>query len=66
MLFRSVTGTYLHGCFSADGFRQAFLKSLGAAPSNLVFDHLIEQTLDDLAAHIETHLDLDKILDLAQ
>ncbi len=61
-----VTGTYLHGCFSADGFRQAFLKSLGAAPSNLVFDHLIEQTLDDLAAHLETHLDLDKILDLAQ
>ena len=61
-----VTGTYLHGCFSADGFRQAFLKSLGAAPSNLVFDQRIEQTLDDLAAHLETHLDLDKILDLAQ
>ncbi len=61
-----VAGTYLHGCFSADGFRQAFLKSLGAAPSNLVFDHLIEQTLNNLAAHLEAHLDLDKILDLAQ
>ncbi len=61
-----VTGTYLHGCFSADGFRQAFLKSLGAAPSNLVFDQRIEQTLDDLATHLEAHLDLDKILDLAQ
>jgi adenosylcobyric acid synthase len=61
-----VTGTYLHGCFAADGFRQTFLKSLGAPPSNLAFDHLIEKTLDDLAAHLETHLDLNKILELAQ
>ncbi len=61
-----VTGTYLHGCFTADGFRQAFLKSLGALPSDMAFDHLIEKTLDDLAAHLENHLDLDKILDLAQ
>jgi adenosylcobyric acid synthase len=61
-----VTGTYLHGCFASDGFRQAFLKSLGAPPSDLTFDHLIEKTLDDLAAHLETHLDLDQILSLAQ
>jgi adenosylcobyric acid synthase len=61
-----VTGTYLHGCFAADGFRQAFLKSLGAPPSDLAFNHLIEKTLDDLASHLESHLDLDKILDLAR
>jgi adenosylcobyric acid synthase len=61
-----VTGTYLHGCFASDGFRQAFLKSLGAPASDLAFDHLIEKTLDDLAAHLETHLDLDQILSLAQ
>ncbi len=60
-----VTGTYLHGCFAADGFRQAFLKSLGMSASTFAFDQTIEQTLDDLAAHLETHLDLDKILDLA-
>ncbi len=61
-----VTGTYLHGCFAADGFRNAFLLSLGALPSDLVFDHLIEKTLDDLAVHLEFHLDLDMILELAQ
>jgi adenosylcobyric acid synthase len=61
-----VIGTYLHGCFAADGFRHAYLKSLGAPPSDLAFDHLIEKTLDDLAAHLESHLDLDKILELAR
>ncbi len=61
-----VTGTYLHGCFAADGFRQVFLKSLGASPSDLSFETKIEKTLDDLAAHLELHLDLDKILELAQ
>lgn len=61
-----VTGTYLHGCFAADGFRQAFLQSLGAPPSDLAFDTLIEKTLDDLALHLERHLDIDKILELAQ
>jgi adenosylcobyric acid synthase len=60
-----ITGTYLHGCFAVDGFRHAFLKSLGVNASNFAFDQTIEQTLEELAAHLETHLDLDRILELA-
>ena len=60
-----VTGTYLHGCFTADGFRHAFLKSLGAKASSFAFDKTIEETLDDLAAHLEANLNLDQILELA-
>jgi len=61
-----VTGTYLHGCFSADGFRQAWLKSMGAATSAFAYEQTVEQTLDGLAAHLEKHLDVDKILSLAE
>jgi adenosylcobyric acid synthase len=61
-----VVGTYLHGCFSGDGFRRAYLESLGAAPSHLAFDEVIEATLDSLATHLERHLDLDLILALAK
>ncbi len=60
-----VTGTYIHGCFAGDSFRRAFLKSLGVEASSLAFNSLIEKTLDDLAAHLEQHLDLDQLLDLA-
>ena len=60
-----VTGTYIHGCFSSDAFRRSFLKSIGAKTSNLAFEQLIETTLDDLAAHLEKHLNLDQLLSLA-
>jgi len=61
-----ICGTYLHGCFVSDAFRTAFLASLGATASTLQFDDLIERTLDELALHFETHLDLDRILSLAE
>jgi adenosylcobyric acid synthase len=61
-----VMGTYLHGCFAADGFRQAFLAMLGATAGEVDFDATIEQTLDELAGHLERHVDLDAVLALAQ
>jgi len=61
-----VTGTYLHGCFTADGFRSAYLKSLGAAASTYAHEQSIEDTLDALAAHLEAHLDIDALLNLAE
>ncbi|WP_373502012.1 cobyric acid synthase [Aestuariivirga sp.] len=61
-----VMGTYLHGCFGSDAFRAAYLASLGAAASSLRFDDLIERTLDGLAAHLESHIDLDLLLSLAE
>ncbi|WP_417584037.1 cobyric acid synthase [Pelagibacterium sp.] len=62
-----VMGTYLHGLFAADAFRRQFLADLGVSSDPLLeFDAMIDKTLDDLADHLETHLDLDGILVLAR
>jgi len=59
-----VMGTYIHGCFAGDEFRRAFLATLGATAGSFVFDAEIERTLDELAAHLAGHVDLDRILAL--
>ncbi|MHA1190015.1 MAG: cobyric acid synthase [Alphaproteobacteria bacterium] len=59
-----VTGTYIHGLFADDRFRAAFLAGLGAQ-SALGYDRQIEATLDSLADHLETHLDIAAILEIA-
>lgn len=62
-----IMGTYLHGLFAADTFRQVFLKSLGAKTrKGFNYEQSIETTLNDLAAHLERHLDLGAVLDLAK
>ncbi len=62
-----VMGTYLHGLFAADEFRRKFLADLGANVSRSAnYEEEIEKTLDLLAAHLETHLDLDAIFELAR
>jgi len=61
-----IAGTYLHGFFAGDAQRAAWLVRLGAPASPLVYEELVEQTLDALAAHLEAHLDVEKLLSLAR
>jgi adenosylcobyric acid synthase len=61
----SVIGTYLHGLFADDRQRAAWLVRLGAV-SAIAYDALIDETLDELAAHLEAHVDIDRLLRLAR
>jgi adenosylcobyric acid synthase len=62
----SVMGGYLHGLFAADGFRRHFLRRFkDGLTSRLAYEQQVETILDRLAAHLETHLDLDRLWTLA-
>ncbi len=60
-----VAGCYLHGIFASDAFRRAFLTRLGAE-SSIAYDGLVDRVLDDLADHLERHLDLAALLAAAR
>ncbi|WP_298847292.1 cobyric acid synthase [uncultured Ruegeria sp.] len=60
-----IKGSYLHGIFSSDAFRARYLSKLGVT-SDTAYEDGVEQTLDDLADHLERHMDLDLLLSLAQ
>ncbi len=61
-----VIGTYIHGLFADDQQRGAWLSRLGAGPTTVAYDELVETTLDRLAKHLTTFIDLDRLLSLAR
>jgi adenosylcobyric acid synthase len=60
-----VQGTYVHGLFTGDAFRKAWLANLGIA-SSLAYSFEIESALDALADHLEAHLDIEAMLAIAR
>jgi adenosylcobyric acid synthase len=60
-----VVGTYIHGLFSLEAQRAAWLARFAAGAPAVAYEAEVEATLDALAAHLEAHLDLDRLLSLA-
>jgi len=60
-----VQGTYVHGLFTGDAFRKAWLAGFGIA-SSLAYEARIDAALDALADHLEAHLDIDQMLTIAR
>src|SRR5262249_41280403 len=61
-----VFGTYLHGLFADDRQRSAWLGRLGGGKAAVAHEEMIEGTLDRLAEHLATFIDLDRLLTLAR
>ena len=61
-----IYGTYVHGLFAVDRQRAAWLARLGGTTQVRCHEAEIEAVLDELAAHLETHLAVDRLLSLAR
>ena len=60
-----IAGCYVHGLFSSDSFRHAFLSSLKKRKkSSLNFETRIDFALDALSEHLDRSLDIDYIIKL--
>lgn len=60
-----VQGSYLHGMFSDDDFRAAWLAGFGAT-SEVEYDTGVQETLEALADHLAKHLDIDGLFSVAR
>jgi adenosylcobyric acid synthase len=61
-----VSGCYVHGLFGGAAQRSALLARLEAKGSGVSYDESLDAALDAVAAHLETHIDLDRLLTLAR
>ena len=61
-----VMGCYLHALFASDPFRHTFLARFGTAASTFAYEPMIETVLDNLADHLERHLDVDALFAAAR
>ena len=59
-----VAGTYVHGLFGSDSFRRSFLAEAGLA-SSLAYETSVDAALDELADHLERHVAIDRLLEIA-
>jgi adenosylcobyric acid synthase len=61
-----VIGSYIHGLFSDDRQRAAWLARFAAGPATIGYDESIDATLDRLATHLARHIDLEHLLSLSR
>jgi adenosylcobyric acid synthase len=61
----AIRACYVHGLFGHEAQRAEILNWIGAKTSALAYEAEIDRVLDALAAHLESHIDLDALLKLA-
>ncbi len=61
-----VEGTYLHGLFTSDAFRAAWLHALGVSADDFRYGNEVDAVLDELALQIDRHLDVTGLLKLSR
>ncbi|MDK2759472.1 MAG: cobyric acid synthase [Blastomonas fulva] len=60
-----IAGCYIHRLFDHPAQRGAWLARLGAESDGVAQEHRVDQALDALAAGLEQHVDIDRLLAIA-
>jgi adenosylcobyric acid synthase len=61
----NVIGSYLHGLFASPDLRRSLLARLGLAGNGRDYRTDVDAALDEIAAGIAAHADIDGLLELA-
>ena len=61
-----IWGCYVHGLFADDRQRAALLAKFGAASDGRSYEDGQEAALDAIAAHVEAHINLDRLIAMAR
>jgi adenosylcobyric acid synthase len=62
---RRISGCYVHGLFNAASQRQSWLAKLGVASNGEEQTVIVDQALDELAAALEEHVNIERLLAIA-
>ncbi|BBF70341.1 cobyric acid synthase [Sphingomonas bisphenolicum] len=60
-----VMGSYVHGLLGSTALRDALLRRLGGGSAGRDYDQSVEDALDEVAALLESHVDIDAMVALA-
>ncbi len=61
-----IIGCYMHGLFANDGFRHDFLNRIRKRQaSTIAYEQQVDETLDQLADHLDRHLDIGAVMRIA-
>jgi adenosylcobyric acid synthase len=61
-----VSGCYVHGLFANDAQRTSWVMRLGGVAGGHDYEAGVDDVLDRLAVHLETYVDVDRLLGLAR
>jgi adenosylcobyric acid synthase len=60
-----VSGTYIHGLFASTGLRAAMITAIGGQTAGADYNSSVNQALDEIAAQLEEHSDIDAMITIA-
>ena len=60
-----VMGSYVHGLLASTPLREALLRQIGGLSTGADYDRTVEDALDEIAALLESHCDVDAMIALA-